>query len=390
MSPRLKFDRRSSLPVLYTRGTHYEVGFDIGRTFRGIIEDYLAASKHSHDSLLKQFGEGDGKAAYDVTLENLKTNFPQYIRELQGIADGARVPFQHLMVLHLVTSLSPGQHDIFSSATRPNLGCTSVSLNKDGEILLGHTEDAEAEMLNHLYIVDAEIIEEDAQGRWGFKREHFTALCYAGEVPGFCMGYNRHGIAFSVNVLRPRHIYSGKTPRHFLCRALLAADSMAAAQRILQDASVGAADGFSANVIHLAKDGGRAFHNFEVAPPKAGSAESQVSVHVVERGQHFIHTNNYQHLKTEEHCEALVVTSSRRRRARAEVLPPPTSRELLVALLSDDEDPVHPIFRTQDPDFITTALGLFDVVKREWTFWMQNPKTAAPLFSLPMTFQWDE
>lgn len=79
--------------------------------------------------------------------------------------------------------------------------------------------------------------------------------------------------------------------RHFLCRALLAADSMAAAQRILQDAGVGAADGFSANVIHLAKDGGRAFHNFEVAPPKAGSAESQVSVHVVERGQHFIHTN---------------------------------------------------------------------------------------------------
>lgn len=68
---------------------------------------------------------------------------------------------------------------------------------------------------------------------------------------------------------------------------------------------------------------------------------------------------SYQHLKTEEHCEALVVTSSRRRRARAEVLPPPTSRELLVALLSDDEDPVHPIFRTQDPDFITTALGGF-------------------------------
>ncbi|XP_063609451.1 beta-alanyl-dopamine/carcinine hydrolase-like [Penaeus indicus] len=390
MSRSSKFDRRAALPVLHTRGTHYEVGFDIGRTFRAIIEDYLAASKHSHDALLKQFSEGDGKIAYDVTLENLKTNFPQYIRELQGIADGARVPFQHLMVLHLVTSLRPGTHDLLTSATRPNLGCTSVSLNKDGEILLGHTEDAEAEMLNHLYIVEAEIIEEEAQGRWGFKREHFTALCYAGEVPGFCMGYNRHGIAFSVNVLRPRRIFSGKTPRHFLCRALLAADSMAAARRILQDAGVGAADGFSANVIHLTKDGGRAFHNFEVAPAKADGGESQVSVHVVERGQFFVHTNTYQHLDVEEHSGALVVTSSSSRLARAKVLPPPTTRELLVALLSDDEDPVHPIFRSQDPDFITTALGLFDVVKRKWTFWLQNPKAAPPLFSLPMTFDWDE
>ncbi|XP_037782824.1 LOW QUALITY PROTEIN: uncharacterized protein LOC119579166 [Penaeus monodon] len=389
MSRGLKFDRRSSLPVLHTRGTHYEVGFDIGRTFRAIIEDYLAASKHSHDSLLKQFSEGDGKVAYDVTLENLKTNFPQYIRELQGIADGARVPFQHLMVLHLVTSLRPGTHDVLTSATRPNLGCTSVSLNKDGEVLLGHTEDAEAEMLNHLYVVEAEILEEEAQGRWGFRREHFTALCYAGEVPGFCMGYNRHGIAFSVNVLRPRRIFSGKTPRHFLCRALLAADSMATAGRILQDAGVGAADGFSANVIHLTKDGGRAFHNFEVAPAKADGGGSQVSVRVIERGQYFIHTNNYQHLNTEEHSEALVVTSSTRRLARAEVLPPPTSRDLLVALLSDDEDPVHPIFRSQDPDFVTTALGLFDVMKRKWTFWMQNPKAAPPLLSLPMIFDWD-
>ncbi|XP_042885764.1 uncharacterized protein LOC122261970 [Penaeus japonicus] len=387
MSPGRQLERRSSLPVLYTRGTHYEVGFDIGRTFRGIIPNYLAASKSFHDSLLKHHGEGDGKAAYDVTLEHLQKNFPQYIRELQGIADGARVPFRHLMVLHLVTSLRPG---VQTSAPEPNLGCTSVSLNKDGEVLLGHTEDAEAEMLNRIYIVEVEITEEEPQGRWGFKKEHFTALCYAGEIPGFCMGYNRHGVTFSINVLRPREIFSGKTPRHFLCRALLAADSLATAHRILEDAGVGAADGFSANVIHLAKDGNRTFQNIEVAPGKADGSGSQVSTHVIENGEHYIHTNNYQHLTVDEHLGSLIVKSSISRRARAEVLPPPTSRERLVAMLSDDQDPVHPIFRNDDPVFVTTALGLFDVVRREWTLWMKNPKKDAPLFSLPMTFEWDE
>ena len=39
-----------------------------------------------------------GKKAYDDTLAVVNKNFPQYVRELQGIADGAKVPFYKVSI----------------------------------------------------------------------------------------------------------------------------------------------------------------------------------------------------------------------------------------------------------------------------------------------------
>lgn len=35
----------------------------------------------------------EGRKAYDSTLAAVKDGFPQYVRELEGTADGAQVPF---------------------------------------------------------------------------------------------------------------------------------------------------------------------------------------------------------------------------------------------------------------------------------------------------------
>lgn len=79
------------------------------------------------------------------------------------------------------------------------------------QVLLGHTEDALKDTLNNVYIVSATISEEEPQGKLGTQKENFTAFCYAGDLPGFCSGYNSHGLVFSVNVIRPRRVLSGKT-----------------------------------------------------------------------------------------------------------------------------------------------------------------------------------
>ena len=78
-------------------------------------------------------------------------------------------------------------------------------------MLLGHTEDALPETLNHAYIVSAHIHEDTPQGKYGTKDEGFVALCYAGHLPGFCMGYNHHGLVFSINVISPQKVVAGKT-----------------------------------------------------------------------------------------------------------------------------------------------------------------------------------
>lgn len=41
--------------------------------------------------------------------------------------------------------------------------------------------------------------------------EKFTSLCYAGHLPGYTMGYNHHGLVYSINTLSANKLYSGRT-----------------------------------------------------------------------------------------------------------------------------------------------------------------------------------
>jgi hypothetical protein len=74
------------------------------------------------------------------------------------------------------------------------------------QVIIGHTEDACPEFLNNVYIVSAEIL-----GDQGEKLEKFTTLTYAGHLPGYTMGYNEHGLVYTVNTLFPKENLPGKT-----------------------------------------------------------------------------------------------------------------------------------------------------------------------------------
>lgn len=76
--------------------------------------------------------------------------------------------------------------------------------------ILGHNEDALSETLNHWYLVSAHVIEPDN------KEEKFTSLSYAGFLPGYTMGYNHHGLVYSINTLSAATLRSGKTRKYVL------------------------------------------------------------------------------------------------------------------------------------------------------------------------------
>lgn len=380
--------RRNALPIIYTSGTYYEVGFDVGRTFRGLIQDFLEGYKEFHDNLLPAYETEAGRAAYDLTLAHLNENFPHYVREVQGTADGAHVPFHHLMLLHMDQAV-PQAAKAGGRGDKTN-GCSSLCVNREGQVLLGHTEDALQETLNYVYIVSAHIHEEEPQGKLGTQSEGFTALCYAGHLPGFCMGYNHHGLVYSINVISPVEVLAGKTPRHFLCRALLSAKTMEIAQQLLRDRGTGSADGFSVNMSFTQQEGDHLFHNAEVGPAQ-DSDESPMSILTLSPGEHLLHTNRYLRLTHIPEEKGLCMTSSNHRHARAAQCPPPENREDLVTLLSDTEDPMYPFFReSTTEDFVkTVAFGVFDLLKRTWTIWMRNPRSSDPLLELPLLFTWN-
>ncbi|KAK3856250.1 hypothetical protein Pcinc_027283 [Petrolisthes cinctipes] len=380
--------RRNAIPIIHTSGTYYEVGFDVGRTFRGIIEDFLASLADLKETLLPAYETEAGRAAYDATLASLQENFPHYVRELQGTADGARVPFHHLMLLHMDQIVPKAAGMGREAGTN---GCSSVCTNYEGQVLLGHTEDALTETLNHVYLVSAHIEEEEPQGKLGTRSEGFTALCYAGHLPGFCMGYNHHGLVYSINVIFPEKVVAGKTPRHFLTRALLSAKTMEQGQQILRDRGTGSADGFSVNMSFTKQEGDHLFHNAEVGPTVDGN-ESPMSILTISPGEHHIHTNKFLRLTTIPEESGLCMDSSNHRHARAQDCCPPETRTALLALLSDTHDEVHPFFREGVETGIvkTVALGVFDILERTWTIWMKNPRSSDSLITLPLLFTWTD
>ncbi|CAG9821882.1 unnamed protein product [Phaedon cochleariae] len=373
--------RRQCIPIIYTRGTHYEVGFDVGRTFANIIRSFVNRSKSLNEDFLPAYETVEGRRAYEDTLDNLKKNFPQYVRELEGTADGSNVPFHKLFLLHM--------DNIILSAVKKEVihpqpvGCSSICVNQNDQQLLGHTEDALDDTLNHFYFVSAHIISDKPQGKWKVREEKFTSLCYAGHLPGYTMSYNHHGLVFSINTLSAKYLKPGKTPRHFITRALLSAENFAGATEILRDRGSGAADGCSINMTFLNQEGDRMFHNAEMGPADK-TDESQLNVLTISPGENTMHCNKYLRLKIEETNEEMT-RSSVCRMTTFKSYRSPKNKQDIINMLGDHTNKDYPVFRDGPGDFVKTiAVGIFDCRAKTWTLYSDNPKENDPLVVLPL------
>lgn len=69
-----------------------------GRTFSGLIQSFLASCEQLNNVFLPIYETAEGRKVYDETLKSVRENFPQYIREIEGTADGAKVPFHKVRV----------------------------------------------------------------------------------------------------------------------------------------------------------------------------------------------------------------------------------------------------------------------------------------------------
>nr|CAH0106005.1 unnamed protein product [Daphnia galeata] len=355
------------LPVIYVRGTFYQVGYDVGHTFKHQIEELVRDSTFLNDELLPAYNTEAGQKIYDDTLARMKTKFPHYVKELQGISDGSQVPFYKLMLLHIDSMILEA-----SSSQLSGNGCSSVMCNHEN-VVLGHTEDAFAVAFNHLYIVHADITEECG------RHERFSSLCYAGHLPGFCMNINEHGLVYTINIIEPVRVHNNKTPRHFLTRAMLSARNLVEAQAILRDRGSGSSHGFCVNMSFMKQEGPILFHSAEVGP--AENNESQLSILTISPGESHVHCNKYLRLKINEDDNGLAVLSSNGRHRVMENLGLPTTIGEVIDMLSNDDDKDYPIYRrgTEKDIVLTIATGIFDFNRREWRLYVDNAKNSTPI-----------
>jgi isopenicillin-N N-acyltransferase like protein len=307
-----------------TRGTHRELGRAVGEAAREQVVASVEFFRADFAAMTKgrlTFAEAERQApAY---AEAARRWLPQYVEELEGLAEGSGVPFSQLLVLNCgeeFTSDEPLCGPPAPDAARtPHSGdhCTAVAVVKDGRHVVGHNMD--------WYVIDAvNNVLFDLTGPDGTR-----VMGLAGAPYLLMLGMNSHGIG---NVSNSVHSNDNRVgvPNTFVRRSTLEARTLEEAR----DRGLLAARARGTNQF-FADAGGRLW-DLETSATACDLADHTAAGFMA-------HSNHYASAAMQPY-EGYLGGESEVRLGTAE--------RLLAAGLDSDEDPVDlvaRILRTHDP-----------------------------------------
>ncbi len=332
-------------------GSHFEVGFAIGKRFAEQIHRLFDNYRFLRQQVLPYHRTPEGQARYQELLDLNRARYPDYFAELEGLAQGAGRPFEELFLTNMRGEYREHLHQLHAR------GCSDCAVVTDDVALIGHNEDGVPEFRGNLYVVQAKVEGKPA----------FTALSYPGFLCGNAFGFNAEGVCFSVDDVRPRDARVG-VGRHFIARSLLEAHSLDdAIERVTVP---GRALGFSYTIGSVRE---RRVVHVEVSP-------GTYRVHEI-RACYF-HANHYQELAD---VDQVIEPSSRARVERAHVLlqeSPPLDDAGALAVLGDQANERYPIYRTATPpdELATLCTALFDLEGCRLRIYTDHPVLAPKEF----------
>jgi len=198
----------TAIPMIEARGTHREVGQQIGQQCQAQIRGILA-------NLRKELPMG---ATWDAMLHKSRLYlefsaevYPQYIEELEGIAEGADVSFDEVFL---------SMCEELWESTSWQRGCTDMAARGratvDGSTLIAHTNDLLPQVEEHLVLLKIQVEGEP----------EFLGISSGGIA--ISAGYNAAGISLTGNQVDNNDIRPG-VPRLLVVRALLASSHLSEA-----------------------------------------------------------------------------------------------------------------------------------------------------------------
>ncbi|MEQ8710910.1 MAG: C45 family peptidase [Rhodospirillales bacterium] len=190
-------------------GSHYDIGVALGRLSADSIRNIIP--KMERVIALRRLWLGSDRLKQIEAAS--RAAFPEYIQEIEGIADGADVPFQDVLIWNCRGDLPIGPGPVPEGA----LGCTTVMTagGADGEVEIAHNEDGHKWLKGLCHLVTLK--PKDAPS--------VTSFYYPGLISGHNFGFNEFGLVQTVNNIRPGDQKAG-LPRHIISRASLACHSM--------------------------------------------------------------------------------------------------------------------------------------------------------------------
>jgi isopenicillin-N N-acyltransferase-like protein len=198
------------------KGTYRELGRAVGEAAREQVQasvEFFRANfaAMTHGRLTFAQAE-DLTPAYETAARRW---LPQCVEELEGLAEGSRVPFSRLLVLNCGEEFTADEQPSMSGARSPHSGdhCTAVAVVSGGRHVVGHNMD--------WYVVDAaNNVLFDLTGPDGTR---VTGL--AGAPYLLMLGMNSHGIG---NVSNSVHSTDNRVgvPNVFVRRSTLEAHTL--------------------------------------------------------------------------------------------------------------------------------------------------------------------
>jgi isopenicillin-N N-acyltransferase like protein len=194
-------------PLVEVSGSHREMGQQIGEACCEQVQRSVANAhsliEQSYDTVELTW-EG-AKIQSRKYLPFAEESYGQYVDELRGIAEGANVSFDDVMVVNAMEAVTMDALHL----TR----CTSFAVNEtrtaDGHVLVAHNEDWVPEDENNVYVISARPTDEPP----------FLAMTYGALLPN--VGFNAYGIAQLIDSVYPNDSRLG-IPRLVVARAVLA------------------------------------------------------------------------------------------------------------------------------------------------------------------------
>ncbi len=198
------------IPLYKVKGSYRQVGQQIGEKLKPQMERQFQWMRSSlppgvswDDMLLK------GR----LCLAHTRSVYPQYVEELEGIAEGASVPFEEVFLGVCEELWEPAAWGAPAPPSWPR-GCTDFAARTratvDGSTLIAHTNDSSPEAEDYLAILQVQAGDDP----------EFIGVTIGGL--GFSAGFNAVGISMSGNAVSCRDIRAG-VPRALIARAILAA-----------------------------------------------------------------------------------------------------------------------------------------------------------------------
>lgn len=201
-------------PLVEVKGSCLEMGQQIGEAMRTQVQRSIANARMLLDAAYDTV-ELTWQGAQNQSRKYLpfaEERYPQYVDELRGIAEGANVTFDDIVVLNVMEAVTVDALHL----TR----CTSMAVNDqrtaDGHVLAAHNEDWIPEDEQGVFLISAK----------PDKEPPFLAMTYGGLLPN--VGFNAYGIAQLIDSVYPNDSRIG-IPRLVVSRAVLSSRRLSGA-----------------------------------------------------------------------------------------------------------------------------------------------------------------